>query len=130
MGEAFERHPYGRNTAGSRTTVAAITRDDLAAFASRQLQRNTLVIGAVGDITPAELAPLLDRIFGDLPKGEGDPALPEATPADGGALLVKRSAVPQSAVTFGQAGLKRDDRTGTPRWCSTRSLGAAGFAAG
>jgi zinc protease len=127
MVEAFERHPYGRNTVGSRTTVAAITRDDLVAFASRQLQRNTLVIGAVGDITPAELAPLLDRIFGDLPKGQGDPVLPEATPGDGGALLVKRSAVPQSAVTFGQAGLKRDD----PDWYAAlvlnEILGGGGF---
>ena len=36
------------------------------------------MIGAVGDIAPAELAALVDRIFGNLPKGEGDPALPEA----------------------------------------------------
>ena len=85
------------------------------------------MIGAVGDITPAELAALLDRIFGDLPKGEGDPALPEAIPGDGGALLVKRSAVPQSAVTFGQAGLKRDD----PDWYAAlvlnEILGGGGF---
>src|SRR6185437_4202386 len=73
MSDAFERHPYGRNTAGSTTSVATITRADLAAFASRQLQRDTLVIGAVGDITPAELATLVERIFGGLPRGERDP---------------------------------------------------------
>lgn len=127
MSDAFERHPYGRNTSGSTTGVAAITRGDLVAFASRQFQRNALVIGAVGDIAPAELAALVDRIFGDLPRGEGDLALPEATPADGGALLVKRSAVPQSSVTFGQAGLKRDD----PEWYAAlvvnEILGGGGF---
>ena len=127
MSEAFERHPYGRNTSGSTTSVAAITRADLAAFASRQFRRNTLVIGAVGDITPAELATLVERIFGGLPQGEGDPVLPEATPADSGALLVKRSAVPQSSVTFGQAGLKRDD----PDWYAAlvvnEILGGGGF---
>jgi zinc protease len=127
MSEAFERHPYGRNTSGTTTSVATITRADLAAFASRQFRRDTLVIGAVGDITPEELATLLDRIFGGLPQGEGDPALPEATLADGGALLVKRSAVPQSAVTFGQAGLKRDD----PDWYAAlvlnEILGGGGF---
>jgi zinc protease len=127
MSDAFERHPYGRNTSGSPTSVAAITRADLADFASRQFRRDTLVIGAVGDIGPAELRGLIDRVFGDLPQGEGDPVLPEATPADGGALLVKRSAVPQSSVTFGQAGLKRDD----PDWYAAlvlnEILGGGGF---
>jgi zinc protease len=107
--------------------VATIARADLSDFASRQFRRNTLIIGAVGDITPAELAPLVDRIFGALPQGEADPALPEATPADGGALLVKRSAVPQSSVTFGQVGLKRDD----PDWYAAlvvnEILGGGGF---
>ena len=129
MSEAFERHPYGRNTSGSMSSVAKIARADLSAFAARQFQRNTLVIGAVGDITPAELAALVDRIFGGLPQGEGDPVLPEASPVDGGALLVKHSAVPQSSVTFGQAGLKRDD----PDWYAALVVNeisaAAGFAA-
>jgi zinc protease len=127
LSDAFERHPYGRNTAGSAASVTAITRADLTAFASRQFRRNTLVIGAVGDIAPAELVALVDRIFGTLPQGEGDPALPEAILADGGALLVKRSAVPQSSVTFGQAGLKRDD----PDWYAAQVLneilGGGGF---
>jgi zinc protease len=107
--------------------VAEITRADLATFASRQFQRDTLVVGAVGDITPAELAILIDRVFSGLPRGEGDAVLPEATLADGGALLVKRSAVPQSSVTFGQAGPKRDD----PDWYAAlvvnEILGGGGF---
>ena len=127
MSDAFEHHPYGRNTSGTTTSVATITRADLAAFASRQFQRNTLIIGAVGDITAAELATLVDRIFAGLPQGQGDPVLPEATLADGGALLVKHSAVPQSSVTFGQAGLKRDD----PDWYAAlvvnEILGGGGF---
>ncbi|MGD9616906.1 MAG: M16 family metallopeptidase [Alphaproteobacteria bacterium] len=127
MSEAFERHPYGRNTSGNTTSVAAITRADLAALAARQFRRDALVIGAVGDITPAELATLLDRIFGGLPRGEGDPVLPEATPSDGGALLVKRSAVPQSSVTFGQAGLKRDDPDWYAAMVLNEILGGGGF---
>jgi zinc protease len=127
MSDAFERHPYGRNTFGSTTSVAEITRGDLIAFASRQFQRGSLVIGAVGDITPAELATLIDRIFGGLPRGEGDTVLPEAILADGGALLVKRSAVPQSSVTFGQAGLKRDDRDWYAALVVNEILGGGGF---
>src|SRR4051812_15306792 len=126
MSGAFEHHPYGRNPSGPSTSVAAIMPADLAAFASRQFQRNTLIIGAVGDITPAELATLVDRIFAGLPQGQGDPVLPDAIPADG-ALLVKHSAVPQSSVTFGQAGLKRND----PDWYAAlvvnEILGGGGF---
>jgi len=127
MSDVFDRHPYGRNTSGSAASVAAITRADLADFASRQFQRGTLVIGAVGDIAPAELAALIDRVFGNLPQGGANTVVPEASPADGGALLVSRTAVPQSAVTFGQAGLKRDD----PDWYAAlvvnEILGGGGF---
>jgi zinc protease len=128
MREAFEHHPYGNNAAGSAVSVATIARDDLAAFATRQFRRSGLVIGAVGDITPTELAALVDLVFGDLPQGGGaDAAVAEATPADGGALIVSRTAVPQSAVIFGQAGLKRSD----PDWYAALVLneivGGGGF---
>lgn len=116
MRDAFEDHPYGRDSAGSSVTVTAITRDDVAGFAARQFRRKGLVIGAVGDIAPAELTGLIDRVFGVLPAGDPpggpDVAVPEARPVDDGALVVSRAAVPQSAVTFGQTGPKRDD----PDW--------------
>ena len=35
MQDAFEDHPYGRDSAGSPATVAAITRDDLTGFVAR-----------------------------------------------------------------------------------------------
>ena len=41
LSDAFERHPYGRNTAGSTTSVAEIKRADLAALASRQFRGAT-----------------------------------------------------------------------------------------
>src|SRR5207245_793489 len=50
-----------------------------------------------------------------------------ARPAEGGALLINRLAVPQSTVAFGQAGLKRSD----PDWYAARLLndiiGGGGF---
>lgn len=127
MRDAFEDHPYGKNTSGSAASVKTIARDDLTGFAARQFRRSGLVIGAVGDITPEELAPLIDRVFGGLPGGGPDVAVPEAKPADGGALLVSRTPVPQSAVTFGQEGPKRDD----PDWYAALVLneimGGGGF---
>ena len=69
MRDAFEDHPYGKDTTGTVASVAAITRADLADFVARHVHRKGLVVGAVGDITAAELSGLLDRVFGGLPAG-------------------------------------------------------------
>jgi zinc protease len=127
MRDAFEDHPYGNDRHGTAASVAAITRADLAAFAARRFQRKGLVVGAVGDITAGELAGLVDRVFGGLPGGASGRLLRDASPADDGTLLVRRAKVPQSAVSFGQAGPKRDD----PDWYTALVLndviGGSGF---
>src|SRR4029078_1500694 len=56
------------------------------------------------------------RVCGSMPPGDppgsADVVIPEARPVDDGALIVSRTAVPQSVVTFGQIGPKRDE----PDW--------------
>ena len=127
MRDAFEDHPYGGNVYGTAESIAAITRDDLSGFVAARLHRAGLVIGAVGDVTRNELTALVDRAFGDLPARAGDVEVAETKPAENGALLVTRRPVPQSAVTFGQVGPKRDDRD----WYAVRLvndiLGGGGF---
>jgi len=127
MHDAFEKHPYGSAVDGSEDSVAAITRDDLAAFAAARFQRSGLVIGIVGDIEKPEAAALIDRIFGGLPKGADKADIAEAKPADDGALVISRAAVPQSAVTFGQAGPKRDDPAWYAAYVLNEIVGGGGF---
>ena len=130
MRDAFEDHPYGENVNGTLTSVSAIAREDLVGFAGQRLRRAGLVIGAVGDINADDLAALIDQVFGGLPAGGGEPPVAETKPAENGGVLITRRPVPQSAVTFGQIGPKRDD----PDWYAARlvndSSGAAGFAGG
>ncbi len=127
MSDAFENHPYGQSTDGTIKSIGAITRDDLVQFVANRLHRNGLVIGAVGALSPDELAALLDRVFGALPAGAADAAVAETRPVEDGALLITRRLVPQSVVTFGQVGPKRDD----PDWYAARLvnevLGGGGF---
>ena len=125
--DAFEQHPYGRNGEGSETSVKAIQRDDLATFAASHFRRDGLVVGIVGDVTEAEAAALLDRVFGDLPRGGGDRDVPEAKPLDDGALVVTRIPVPQSVVTFGQAGPKRSDPDWYAAFILNDIIGGGGF---
>ena len=127
MYDAFEAHPYGSGVEGTEASVAAITRDDLAAFAAERFHRRGLTIGVVGDIGKAEAAALLDRVFGGLPLGSDDSQIAEAKPLDDGALVVSRAAVPQSVVTFGQTGPKRDDPAWYAAYVLNDILGGGGF---
>lgn len=124
----FPDHPYGRPAEGTPESVTAITVDDMRRLMAERFARDQLIVGVVGDITPAELAPLLDRAFGALPP-RGKPArLPEAIPASAGETYVVRLEVPQSVVNFGHRGIKRDD----PDWyvasVMNYILGGGGFA--
>lgn len=106
---AFGDHPYGRQANGTLESVPKIDVADMKDYVRRVLAKDTLRIAVVGDIDPATLGKLLDRTFGTLP------AKASLTPvADVEAAKPPQRAfipldVPQTVVTFGGPGIKRDD---------------------
>jgi zinc protease len=107
----FPDQAYGRPILGTAKTVAGLTIDDLKSYVRTRFGRDQLKVAVVGDLTPDELKPLLDRTFGTLPASVTEPAAPaDAAPADGGKLLLVKKPVPQSIVLFGQAGLPIADK--------------------
>jgi zinc protease len=106
---AFPEHPYGNPTRGYAETVQAIDATDLRNFVDRHLARDNLVIAVVGDITAAELAPLLDQTFGALPAAARLATPVDVWPAEDVALRVVEQDTPQSVVIFGARGIKRND---------------------
>ncbi|MFY7960920.1 MAG: M16 family metallopeptidase [Elsteraceae bacterium] len=106
---AFVDHPYARGSRGTTASVTALSPADLKAWKAERLTRANLVVGVAGDITPEALGKLLDRAFGDLPKGENPTPLPIATPAAPGELMVAQRNIPQSVVLFGHQGMQQDD---------------------
>jgi len=123
----FPDHPYGRPVMGTEDSVKAITAADLGRFVAERLARDNLVIGAVGDIAPDQLATRLQETFGDLPAKAAPWRLPEVEPAATGRTIVVRKAVPQSAILFAQAGIKRDDEDFYPAYVMNYILGGGGF---
>ncbi len=105
----FAGHPYGRPSEGTPESVGALTADDLRAFVLQRLALDTLKIGVVGDITPAELGPLLDQVFGGLPKTSPPVAVTEIVPQGAGVVTVVQKPVTQSVIFVAQPGPKRDD---------------------
>ncbi len=106
---AFPGHPYARPRNGSEASLAAITAADMRGYLEGRLARGNLVIGVVGDITPARLAVALDGLFGDLPAAAAPVAVAEVAPATQGDVVVVERPGPQANITFGHAGLKRKD---------------------
>lgn len=123
---AFAGHPYARPTRGSPATVERITSQDLRRCVASRLARANLFIGVAGDITAAELAPLLDRSFGDLPAQPELPTVQTTGPRTGG-LLVDRMPIPQSVVTFGHGGIDRHDPDYYAAYVANYILGGGGF---
>jgi zinc protease len=109
---AFPDHPYGLSTRGTAESVNAITTDDMRSLVHNRFARDSLTIGIVGDITPAQLKPLLDAAFGALPDRAAVDPTADVSPQTRNAVEVATMPIPQSVVVFGQPGIKRND----PDW--------------
>jgi zinc protease len=123
---AFPGHPYGRPTQGKPETLATITREDLQRYVRDRLARRDLIVGVVGDVTPAEIGPLIDMAFGRLPAQTSGAPIPETAPKVGG-MTVVRKPIPQSVVNFGLAGPKRRDPDWYAAYVLNYILGGGGF---
>ena len=124
----FPDHPYGLPSEGTTGTIAAIAADDMRRLVAERFARDQLIVGVVGDITPEELAPLLDRAFGGLPV-KGKPfTLDEPEPRAAGQIFVVESDVPQSVVLFGHGGIRRKDPDWYAAYTMNYILGGGGFA--
>ncbi|MFK7744343.1 MAG: M16 family metallopeptidase [Roseobacter sp.] len=104
---AFGDHPYATSLSGTAESVAALTRQDLVDAHAKVLARDRIYIGAVGDITEAELAALLDDLLGPLP-ATGAPMPPEAVVDFDGGITVVPFDTPQSVARFIQKGIAQD----------------------
>ena len=124
---AFPNHPYGNPTAGTADSVNGLQAADLRRFVADRLARDNLLVGVVGDITAAELAPLLDATFGGLPAAAVAVAGPDVWPAEGAVVRVVEQETPQSVVLFGMRGLKRNDPDYFAAYVMNYILGGGGL---
>ncbi len=66
-------HPYRLGVIGSHEEIEAATVEDVKGFFARFYVPNNASLVVAGDFDPAEVKPLIERLFGSLPRGE-DPA--------------------------------------------------------
>ncbi len=123
---AFPGHPYGSSASGTPETVARLTREDLLAAHRAALVRDRVYVGAVGDISAAELGTLIDDLLGSLP-ATGPAQPPHVEPALPGGVTVIPYPTPQSVVIFGHEGIERDHPDYFAAYVLNHVLGDGGF---
>ncbi|MFU8819162.1 MAG: M16 family metallopeptidase, partial [Desulfurivibrio sp.] len=82
MARAYTTHPYRLPISGSQESVAAFSRDDIAAYMERHYHPDNFTIVVVGDLKAAEVVALSRKLFGDLPRRPelADRDLPQEPP--------------------------------------------------
>ena len=106
---AFGDHPYGRQANGTLESVPKIDIADMKDYVRRVLAKDTLRIAVVGDVDPATLGKLLDQTFGALPSKADLTPVPDVVAAKPPQRAFIPLDVPQTVVTFGGPGIKRND---------------------
>jgi len=121
----YPTHPYARRT--NREGVEAISRASLVERRAALLNRATLQVTIVGDISAADAGRALDTVFGALPQGARPPEPSEATLAAPTPLIVRTLPQPQSLVLFAGAGIQDEDPDWIPLAVANYILGGGGF---
>ena len=122
----FAGHAYAQNSGGTLTSLATITADDLRGF-TKKLARNRLVIAAAGDISPQELAALLDQVFGALPAASEITPIGDLTLQNPGATYLFKQDIPQTIVEMMQPGIDQHDPDFQTAQVMNFILGSSGF---
>jgi zinc protease len=123
---AWGDHPYGSSSNGTVESVTALTRDDIFDARARVMTRDRVYVGVVGDITPQDLAPLLDHLLGELPE-TGAPLPQGAEMLMGPGVTIVPFDSPQSVAVFGHQGIKRDDEDFFAAFILNTIMGSSGF---
>ena len=123
---AFGDHPYSTQFKGTLDSVSLLTRDDVVEAHKAVFAKDRIYVGVVGDISPEELGPLLDKLLGDLPE-VGAPQPDSADIMIKGGTTVIPFETPQSVTIFGHGGIDQKDPDFFAARLLNHILGAGGF---
>ncbi|MFO0562081.1 MAG: pitrilysin family protein [Polyangiales bacterium] len=111
-----DAHPYSRPLTGVESSVRAITRDQVIQFYRSHFVPQDSALVIAGDITLAQLRPMIERSFGQwrqeapaTPLAATRPAVPAAPAGPTRVWVVDRPRAPQSMVYFASEGVARNN---------------------
>jgi len=89
MGAAFIAHPYKNPVVGWASDINSVTLEEAQAFKQKYYTPNNCVLAIVGDIYPEKAIPLVEKYFGDIPRGEDPPVFRTVEPKQLGERRVR-----------------------------------------
>ena len=104
--ELFAGHGLGRDTAGDRETVRAVTSDDVRGFYRAHYTTPTTVVAIAGDVDHDELVAAVSEAFDDMPTAEG--RTPRVAPDPVGGDVSIEDDSEQVHLAIGGRSLRRD----------------------
>jgi zinc protease len=130
-GEAFwaamyPDHVYGRFSAGSEETLAAISRDDVSAFHEQYFVASNAVMVMVGDVSRARAGEIAAQISGGLSAGSPATPIPEVVDPVAVDRLIEFPSQ-QSHVSLGHPVIERGHDDYIPLYVGNYTLGGSSF---
>jgi zinc protease len=118
----YAKHPYASPPDGTEASVAALRRDDVAAFHREYYVARNAVIAIVGAIDRARAEAIAELVSAPLPAGQRAAELPEVEPTRAQAERVEFPSI-QSHVRVGLPGISRGDPDYFPLLVGNHALG-------
>jgi zinc protease len=101
-------HPYGYPELGTEAANKAMTRDDMQKFWTQNLVPNNAALVVSGQISAADLRPMVEKAFGDWAKGAPvQPSLGAPATTSARVVLVDKPGTPQTQVRVASIGVPR-----------------------
>ena len=126
-GKLFEGHYYAKPGYGTLESMEAISRKDLVDFVTTQFGRNVLKVSIAGDISKEDAEKAVQKIFGALPEKAEPVDVPEATINYGGKIILYPFDTPQTFISAGEPGIKRNDKEWHAAMVMNYILGGSSF---
>jgi predicted Zn-dependent peptidase len=89
MGAAFIAHPYNHPVVGWASDINSVSLEEAQAFKNKYYTPNNCVLAIAGDVNPDQAWPLIEKYFGDIPRGEDPPVLRTVEPKQLGERRVR-----------------------------------------
>lgn len=120
----YPDHPYGRQA--TPESVAALNRDDLAAFHARYYTAANATITLVGDLSRQEAEGIVEKLLAGLPRGTVTP-LPAPPGLPKGGLTQLAHPASQAHIYLGLPAIERGNPDFFPLLVGNYTLGGGGF---
>lgn len=123
----FGEHPYATHPSGTLDSVAALTRDDLAAFHRNFYVGRNAVVAMVGALTREQAEAVAERVTAGLAPGAAAPRVPEVPDLSGAEVEQLDFPSTQTHIYAGQPGMSRDDPDYFALYVGNHILGGSGL---